>query len=555
MDIINRLYLQHIITSLFLLFLISACGGSGGTSTSSSSTSSTSSGGAPTVSSTSPTDGATGVSTSTTITATFSEDMLSTSIDDTSFTLANNNNNVPGTVTFNGSTNVATFTPSSNLSGSTQYTTTLTTAITNLGGTPLASNYNWTFTTSNSNPGGADIISSSPGNAGLPSIAVDANNHAIAVFTQDSSIWANRYVAGSGWGTAEMIETNSGSTTVPRIEVDANGNAIAVWTQDDGTHYNVWANRYVVGSGWGTAELIENIDTGDARQLQLAVDANGNAIAIWQDYIGSFNASIWANRYEPGTGWGTAVLLENKAFDDATNPDIAFDNNGNAIAVWCQERTYNTPITESVYAARYVSGVGWGAPVQIDNTPDWRSTYNPKIAFDSNNNAIVTWEYYNNGDITTIYANRYNAVSDIWGTPELIGNNIGSETGIEIGFDDNDNALVVWRQDNNGVLSLWNNRYVAGSGWGTAEVIETNQNFAGISYKMDVNANGNAILLMSHHGGLQENRYVAGSGWGSASLIDSTVPYATSLDVEFDSNGSAVAIWRTQNGNIASDHL
>ena len=45
------------------------------------------------------------------------------------------------------------------------------------------------------------------------------------------------------------------------VAVDASGNAIAVWRQDDGIafNYNVWANRFVPGSGWGMAELIETI--------------------------------------------------------------------------------------------------------------------------------------------------------------------------------------------------------------------------------------------------------------------------------------------------------
>jgi hypothetical protein len=57
---------------------------------------------------------------------------------------------ITGTVSYNSTSKIATFTPSSTLEKNTSYTVTLTTGITNSSGTPLAANYTWTFTTSNS---------------------------------------------------------------------------------------------------------------------------------------------------------------------------------------------------------------------------------------------------------------------------------------------------------------------------------------------------------------------------------------------------------------------
>ena len=117
--------------------------------------------------------------------------------------------------------------------------------------------------------------------------------------------------------------------------MDSSGNAIAVWHQSDGTRYNIWANRYVPGTGWGTAALIETDDSGDANNPQVAMDADGNAIAVWVQDDGT-RSNIWANRYVPGTGWGTAALIET---DDSwvwDNPQVAVDAGGNAIAVWEQ---------------------------------------------------------------------------------------------------------------------------------------------------------------------------------------------------------------------------
>src|SRR4029453_7968470 len=64
--------------------------------------------------------------------------------------------------------------------------------------------------------------------------------------------------ATSEWSTATLIETNTSSAEAPKLAMDADGNAIAVWSQGDGTYTSVWANRYVAGVGWGKASLIES---------------------------------------------------------------------------------------------------------------------------------------------------------------------------------------------------------------------------------------------------------------------------------------------------------
>ena len=150
-------------------------------------------------------------------------------------------------------------------------------------------------------------------------IVFDAKGNALAVWHQydgiRKNIWANHYVAGRGWGNADRIEnSNAGEARFPQIAMDAAGNALAVWSQSDGTRYNIWANRYVAGS-WGSAELVETNDSSDAFSPQIAIDAAGNGLAVWEQYDGrSFNA--WANRYVAGS-WGIAKPIESDNADNA----------------------------------------------------------------------------------------------------------------------------------------------------------------------------------------------------------------------------------------------
>ena len=119
---------------------------------------------APMVISTVPANLAVNVSTNQAILATFSEAMTATTIKKATFTLAGPGTTaVTGTVTYDASGSVATFTPATALANSTLYTATITTGVTGLSGTAMASNYVWTFTTaaaSNTTP--PTVISTIP---------------------------------------------------------------------------------------------------------------------------------------------------------------------------------------------------------------------------------------------------------------------------------------------------------------------------------------------------------------------------------------------------------
>ena len=100
----------------------------------------------PTVDSTTPTNGATGIQIYDAITATFSEAMNATTIDNTSFLVEDSvNNPVNGNITYNG--NTATFTPTDILDTSETYTATITTDAQDLSGNGLVMDHAWSFTT------------------------------------------------------------------------------------------------------------------------------------------------------------------------------------------------------------------------------------------------------------------------------------------------------------------------------------------------------------------------------------------------------------------------
>ena len=182
---------------------------------------------------------------------------------------------------------------------------------------------------------------------------MDASGNATAVFRYSAGpsirIYANRYVAGSGWSGATAIDGGTGFPSLPWVAMDNSGNALVIW--QDGS--NIWANRYTAGSGWGTPESIDN-DTGGLGEewAQLAGDAHGNAIAIWIQDDGTAY-SLWANRYVAGNGWKGAELLESNAnsISNYGTGSLAINGRGQAMAVWRQ--VYSGDGSDSIWANRF----------------------------------------------------------------------------------------------------------------------------------------------------------------------------------------------------------
>jgi len=165
----------------------------------------------PTVSSVSPVADATGVVVDTAITATFSEAMDAATITTGSFTL----DSVSGSVSYNSGTYTATFTPDVNLSYSTTYTATLSTAITDVAGNPLASAYSWSFTTASAPPGVVIVSIDAPAQA-----AADSDFTANVNITEVTDFDACNYDVSFDASVLRLDDVTSGLIGLTAIPVD-----------------------------------------------------------------------------------------------------------------------------------------------------------------------------------------------------------------------------------------------------------------------------------------------------------------------------------------------
>lgn len=388
-----------------------------------------------------------------------------------------------------------------------------------------------------------------------PQIAVNQTGDAVVIWERDAGtaymdVQAINFTTTYGWGNPILLKANdNGHASNPAVAVDYNGNAIAAWVQPsapDDVRSFLWTSNYTPGLGWGAPELMETGAAGNAYSPKIAFAPSGHAIVAWeQSDLGGAGGNIWVNRYTPGTGWATARALQTENADAAGYVQLAVDENGNAVAVWRQTDASE----DNIWAARYGTTSEWGDPILIDTNTGTAGS--PQVAVDRSGTALAVWEQ-SDGTRVDIWSNRYTPGAG-WGIPQRLESADGDAREAQVGLDPNGNAVAVWIQSDGIRDNVWANHAPSGGNWATPTLLETDQLGDAMLPQIRVDGRGNATVVWAQFNGtrlgIQANRYRTGSGWGNAESLESD----KSGDAEFprlavDGEGNAITVWSQHGG-------
>jgi hypothetical protein len=130
--------------------------------------------------------------------------------------------------------------------------------------------------------------------------------------------------------------------------MDAGGNAVITWEQTvDGSNLQIFKSEYQDGAWTHPEGLDDNISPdGDAYNNQVAMDAGGNAVIVWES-----NSRIFKSEYRSGAWTHPEGLDDNISPDgeDANFPQVAMGAGGNAVIVWPQHDGTRLQIFKSEY--------------------------------------------------------------------------------------------------------------------------------------------------------------------------------------------------------------
>ena len=235
----------------------------------------------PAITGTNPEDGSINVEVNSIITASFSEQLSSSSVTTDTFTLSKpgSTSDIAGTVSLSSDGKTASFQPSADLAKSTTYVATLSIGVKDLAGNQLSQAKSWTFTTI------SDFIPPPPPSTcvnNLPVTAVSASGSQspnIPSNVIDNNIatrWSNE-------GLGSWIQLDLGSQkTICSVDISwYNGNqrvnTFTIAVSNDGTTFTTVFS----GRSTGASTAAEKYDVTDTQGRYVRITVNGNTQNNW----------------------------------------------------------------------------------------------------------------------------------------------------------------------------------------------------------------------------------------------------------------------------------
>ena len=235
---------------------------------------------------------------------------------------------------------------------------------------------------------------------------------------------------------------------------------------------------------WLTPQIVSQPGE-DASNQQVAFDEGGDAVAVWRA-TGPQMVIMASARPAGGLFSSPQTLSDPSAY--STSPDIASDAQGDSIAVWLHFDGSNARVQASYRPA----GGTFGAPQTV--SPAGYEAKDPRVAMDASGEAMLVWSLVSG--FTEKLQTSSAASGGVFGGPVDLTAFTPVQIVPQVALDSHGNALVVW------------------DGW-----------------------DGSNIRI-------QAAQRPAGSSFGSPRYLSQAGENADTPQVAFDSAGNALAVWR-----------
>lgn len=263
------------------------------------------------------------------------------------------------------------------------------------------------------------------------------------------------------WRDAERLDLGDvGSARNARLAMNRQGAGMVVWEQVDGsTVQEVHARTVSINNGHGHG-VTTSLGTGIAALPDVAVNEQGRALVVWVQGASPLN-QIWAQSYDPDTGWGTAELMSRPQDTLVAHPRAAINEAGEMAVVWMQ----TVDVTYQVHARRFSPTQGWSSAVRLDSAPCDART--PQVSLSAEGRLLSVWHQSDANGRDDLWANHINPDGTSLTAVQIDQSDGYSNQPVLARLGDG-STLAVWRQTNEVLQQLIGlNHFLPDSGWAT----------------------------------------------------------------------------------------
>jgi hypothetical protein len=361
-------------------------------------------------------------------------------------------------------------------------------------------------------------------------------------------VLASRADRAPAWESSVRI-SGGDRALAPELGSNSSGDLLVVWDQEVGAacptqpaspacvHIVEAAPRQADGA-W--QPLVEITRPGvDARPTAAVGDAGDGAI-VWVHDIGRDRVLQAVYRHGRSGAWPEPSDISETSLE-VRDHAIALDANGNAVAVWAERREATFAVKAATRSA--ISGA-WGAPALL-STPGASVTSGPSLAHAPTGAAIVAWAE----GASVVRVAHGDATTGVWSAPTDLSRWSTPVQGfVQAAVNPAGDVAVAWVQQRAGgsverVHVAYRRR---GGGWGAPMDLPTLRSGAASKPAVGVDGAGNVVVAWIADGGVEAAvRSPAGGSWTAPSLI-SAPTRASELRLAVDQSGNAVAAWASE---------
>jgi len=246
-------------------------------------------------------------------------------------------------------------------------------------------------------------ISHSGAESGYPLVGVDGNNAAYAVWMEYLGKRTFTFATNKSgsWSTPagfEVVAYETEEAGFPDMSVSAGGVCHMSWQDVRAISYDIFHISY--NNGWGGTTNVCSANEGGSAYSGIAVNPVDNTVFIvWMDGTGrewGWDITMRA-RLASGSWSGSAILPVGQGY----MPKLAFDANGTAHMTWTT-RGWDTSVVWYSKNATPLNSNAWTQPVVVegDTGQDWSL---PRIDADKFGNAHIIWLGRSQGADAIVY--------------------------------------------------------------------------------------------------------------------------------------------------------
>jgi len=330
------------------------------------------------------------------------------------------------------------------------------------------------------------------------------------------------------------------------VAIDSSGQIIVVGKVSASSNYIIEARNYTPSVGIWTAFTPISPPGDIPFDPVIEMNQSGRALALWAQYDSSASKYRIYASYFDGTNWQNGPDPISQPLNSPTIPKLGFDTDGNAVAIWESIHSGGKSIESATFSGNDQT---WTDPVYISTLSAVIS--HSQIGVDGNGNAFAVWEF--DTSPSRIAYSYYSSITKFWSAPQELSGILSSRSDPDLDLNANGEGLISWVTEVSSgqfifqLVDLELQKLNYSIPLGFAFFIGKDK----FAQEIQVAPSGNAVLIWQQPEAGAKNHinavnYNVNTGVISSPIMltDNNKTFDAFLNLEGDSAGNAVGVWR-----------